>query len=513
MDLHHLFAQCVLLAAITLVNAQLPFEAPDTAVLAPVDFLGFGFETAFMNNFANDFSYNMLNSVATRLNTPLTIRIGGTSGDRVLFDPSQGETTVCIAGNCPTGSSATYILGPTYFDGFKGFQGFNITFQAPLGPFLNISNTLIYATQAYWNIGEARLAAVAIGNEPDFYPKQYGISYTLDQYVNDVKTVMNYISQTLGFYTTGNHMYEVLDLSAGSPSSYLIDAFQDGLNSFQNVKFAAQHWYQLPIYCTTLDQQQFYLMNHTITASLFASCNSQIDYLNAYEPDVEFVLSETGSGEWSPIEIEAGFGAALWSIDFRLYSLTQGVGRVDATQRPAALHSYWVPDNSAGDANPGPQVRAPWYALPFIADFLGQNPGKVAEVDLGSDTLTAYAIYDANTNAVFKVALLNLRVWVIGESVNSRGSENISFPVPVNTFSYTVQRLESAAGAQAMGFDYAGPEQSITWAGEEWSYSIDQGRGHTVEGVVAVETYTVTDGIVEVEILDSEAIIINLEGL
>ncbi|KAJ5819964.1 hypothetical protein N7474_005555 [Penicillium riverlandense] len=513
MHLQPHFAQCALLAAITLANAQLPFEAPDNAVPAPVDFVGFGFETAFMNNFANDFSYNMLNSVSTRLNTPLTIRIGGTSGDRVLFDPSQGETAVCIAGDCPLGSAATYILGPTYFNGFKGFQGFNMTFQAPLGPVLNISNTLAYATQAYDNIGEDRLAAVAIGNEPNLYPIQYRISYTLGQYVNDVKTVMNYISQTLGFYTSGNNIYEVLNLAAGSRPSDLIDAFEDGLNSFGNVKVAALHWYQLQNYCTTLAQQQFYLMNHTITTSLFDSCNSQIDYLNTNDPEVRFVLSETGSGLRSAIAVQGGFGAALWSIDFRLYSLTQGVARVDATQRPAALHSYWVPDNSAGYVNPGPQVRAPWYALPFIADFLGQKPGKVAEVDLGSDTLTAYAIYDANTNAVSKVALLNLRVWVAGESTNNRGLENVSFPLPVNNISYTVRRLQSAAGAQAMGFDYGGPEQSITWAGEEWSYSVDQGRGHSVEGVVPVETYTVTDGEVEVAILDSEAIIINFGGL
>ena len=253
-------------------------------------------------------------------------------------------------------------------------------------------------------------------------------------------------------------------------------------------------------------------MNHTATTSLFTSCNSEINYLNSYNPGIQFVLSETGSGEESPIQVQAGFGAALWCIDFRLYSLTQGVARVDATQRPAALHSYWVPDNSAEFVNPGPQVRASWYALPYIADFLGPNPGKVAEVDLGSDVLTAYAIYDANTNVISKVALLNLRIWVIGESTNVRGSENISFPLPVNSVSYTVRRLESAAGAQAMGFDYGGPEQNITWAGEQWSYAIDQGRGHALEGVVAVEPYTVTNGNVEVEILDSEAVIINFEA-
>jgi hypothetical protein len=75
-----------------------------------------------------------------------------------------------------------------------------------------------------------------------------------------------------------------------------------------------------------------------------------------------------------------------------------------------------VPDYSAGDTNPGPQTRGVWYALPFIADFIGQSPGKVVEVNLGSDVLTAYAIYDASTSQLSKFALINLRTWIQGEN-------------------------------------------------------------------------------------------------
>lgn len=150
-------------------------------------------------------------------------------------------------------------------------------------------------------------------------------------------------------------------------------------------------------------------MNHTATTSLFSPLVSQIEYLKTNNPDVQFVLSETGSGIQSSIKLQAGFGAALWCIDFQLYSLTQGVARVDATHRPAAPHSYWVPDASAGDTNPEPQTRGVWYALPFIADFIGKNPGKVVEVNLGSDVLTAYAMYDESTSELPKLALINLR--------------------------------------------------------------------------------------------------------
>ncbi|KAJ5825200.1 hypothetical protein N7474_002338 [Penicillium riverlandense] len=511
MHLHPRVVKSALLAASTSLNVPVSPEAPDSAVQAHSNFVGFGFETAFINDYANKFTHNLLGSIAERVGTTPTIRIGGTSGDRVLFDPSQDEVKVCIAGDCPIGSSATYILGPSYFDGFLNFQDFDMTFQAPLGPTLNISNTLTYVSRAYKNVGKDRLAAIAIGNEPNLYPSQYGVTYTADQYVNDSKTVMSDVSSSLGL--TPSRIFEVLEFAIGSPVFNLIDAFEDNIDSSDNVKVAAWHYYQLGTDYTTVAQQQTHLMNHTAITSLFSSFASQIAYLQANDPDVQFVLSETGSGTSSAIQIQAGFGAALWCIDFQLYSLTQGVSRVDATHRPAALHSYWVPDDSAGDTNPGPQVRGVWYALPFIADFIGQDPGKVAEVDLGSDVLTAYAIYDASTNRLSKVALINLRAWVEGEITSARGSENVTISISSGNSTYKVQRLVSAAGAQAMGFDYGGPTENITWAGEQWSYSIDQGKGHLVTGVPTEETHIVTDGEVKIEVSDSEAVLVTFYGL
>ena len=41
-------------------------------------------ETAFLNAYDNDFSHNLINSVADRMSSPPIIRIGGTSGYVVL---------------------------------------------------------------------------------------------------------------------------------------------------------------------------------------------------------------------------------------------------------------------------------------------------------------------------------------------------------------------------------------------------------------------------------------------
>lgn len=191
---------------------------PFNAIIAPPDFVGFGFETAFINHYANDFTQNLLGSVAKRMSAAPVIRIGGTSGDRLLFDENQEEVKVCIAGDCPIGSSATYLLGPSYFDGFESFQDFRMTFQAPLGPTLNISNSLNYVQQAYERLGDERLVAIAVGNEPNFYSGQYDVYYTHEHHVFDSKIMMHAISAALSFNETfgDKRMFEVLDIATRS---------------------------------------------------------------------------------------------------------------------------------------------------------------------------------------------------------------------------------------------------------------------------------------------------------
>ncbi|OJJ42418.1 hypothetical protein ASPZODRAFT_29260 [Penicilliopsis zonata CBS 506.65] len=493
------------------VSLTVPATATN-AVLAPGDFVGFGFETAFVNDYANDFSNKLMNSVAKRLPETLTIRTGGTSGDMLTYDPGQAAVKVCVSGDCPIGSSAAYILGPAYFDGFASFQDFHLSVQAPLGPTVNLSNTLAYVELALDQVGD-RLAAIAIGNEPNLYPAEFGVSYSIEQYVADVELVRANLTDALGLNET---IFELLDISdfaeTDSTTKFtIINTFERGIDSTDNAKFAATHFYQIKTETSTLAQMQTDLMNHAVIVSnISAGVPQDVAYLAANYPAVQYIFSETGSGLTTPREIQDSFGAALWFVDFQLYSLVSGVARVDGTQRPAANHSLWVPDDSAGDVNPGPQVRAPFYAQPFVADFIGLAPGNVLEIDLASDYLVAYASYNASTGAAEKLALINFIAWADGISTASRGS--VSFAVSASGLRDTVRvrRLRAEAGCQAMGYDYAGPEQNITWAGEQWSYSLDGGEGHLVANVNVSEVVDVTDGQFTVQVLDSEAILVDL---
>lgn len=59
---------------------SLPTARPADAFAVPPDFLGVGFESAYLPSYDNDFSENLVDSLASRLAAPPVIRIGGTSG-------------------------------------------------------------------------------------------------------------------------------------------------------------------------------------------------------------------------------------------------------------------------------------------------------------------------------------------------------------------------------------------------------------------------------------------------
>lgn len=56
-----------------------PSSQPSNATAVPADFVSLGFDNAFLNDYTNDFSANLIDSVAARMSVPPILRIGGTS--------------------------------------------------------------------------------------------------------------------------------------------------------------------------------------------------------------------------------------------------------------------------------------------------------------------------------------------------------------------------------------------------------------------------------------------------
>lgn len=67
--------------------------------------------------------------------------------------------------------------------------------------------------------------------------------------------------------------------------------------------------------------------------------------------------------------------------------------------------------------------------------------------------------------------------------------------------------LRADAGAEAAGYD-VDPSQNIPWAGQQWSYKADQGKGHRSGNTST--TLQVINGQATVPMRDSEAVIVSL---
>lgn len=184
---------------------------PDSAVTVPADFFSFGFETAFLNHFSNDFSQNLVNSVGSRMSKPMILRVGGTSGDLVRFNKSQTEPTHCEGPfQCPHSSKNTYTLGPSYFESFKWFNKTQMTFQAPIYPKEQPDNWTIasmdYIRNAAKALGKDRIAGIALGNEPDYY------KYDMKEYISRALELEGKIIKELGLKGAERSIFELGDI-------------------------------------------------------------------------------------------------------------------------------------------------------------------------------------------------------------------------------------------------------------------------------------------------------------
>ena len=198
----------------TNLTVSIPTSSPSKAVAIPADFFSFGFETAFLPKYDNDFSENIVNAIGSRMSKPLIIRVGGTSGDLVRVKEDLSEATHCFAGpGCPDNSKDSFDIGPSYFDGFKRFQNATMTFQAPMGREMDIVHTMAYVKNAWNALGQDRVAGIALGNEPGFY------NWTAEQYVTRALEVEDAITKEFNLSGDAAAIFELGDISNNASAS------------------------------------------------------------------------------------------------------------------------------------------------------------------------------------------------------------------------------------------------------------------------------------------------------
>ena len=194
-------------------NVSIPKTAPKDAQTVPADFFGFGFESGLVPHYNNNFSENVVNSIASRMSKPLVIRIGGTSGDNIYFDRNQKNGTYCDSGpECKKNSLDTFHIGPDYIDTFKRLKKASMSVQAPLGQKLDMENSVAYIHQAYKALGKDRLAAIALGNEPNWYTD-------VETYVKNALDIESHIVKNLSLKGDDSHIFQVGEIASEAVTS------------------------------------------------------------------------------------------------------------------------------------------------------------------------------------------------------------------------------------------------------------------------------------------------------
>lgn len=252
------------------------------------------------------------------------------------------------------------------------------------------------------------------------------------------------------------------------------------------------------------------MINHTAITQRFKKYEPGLKA--SREAGVNYAITEDAAVlGGAPIEFSCGFGYTLWAVDFNLAAMARGVSRVaNLAGRPNAKRQFWAPDDSGvSSGSPGPQVRAPFPAAMFVADFIGkEGASAVTEIDTKTDLVGAYAMYGQDKGELQRVAIVNMALYNGTGEGEKRELKTFGVKVGDGVKSVKVQRLHADKGIGAMGYDFGGPASNVSWAGEQWSYKLDKGDGHFVGKGTEEDTVDVKDGVASIVVPDSEAVIV-----
>lgn len=279
----------------------------------------------------------------------------------------------------------------------------------------------------------------------------------------------------------------------------IANTFGRGQDSRGNVKTAALHNYMDTAYFPATTVQSKY-MNHTRIVRVLSPYSTPIAWLKQNRPGIPLHLAEVNSntiskGNGDSLGI---FGSALWLTDYMLYGMTINIARMNVQQSTGFSYASWrgVAFNGAP-----PAVLPPYYAHPFVADVIGNDGDiRIASLNITSDTFSGYGIYDAATNVLKRVALINLQLYN-STTGGARPVQTINLDAGSGYAKChaTMEKL-TAPGAEVQD------SRLISWKGNSWTFE-SLGRAYVTAETSA--NVPVTNGQIAVTVQASEAVLLS----
>ncbi|KJR84169.1 uncharacterized protein SPSK_09101 [Sporothrix schenckii 1099-18] len=464
-------------------TVTLPHTQPQGLFTVNPSFPGVSFElntfslycqTSQTDPSANQFSINLISEVAKRTGGRPIVRVGGITGDRVKWNSSQTVPVVPAPSTTQTGD---LTIGPSFWALTQLLAPAKVRWMP------SISYTEHDYTQAneaaksiLSGIGADNLAAIEIGNEPNFYSGGDPPAATAQEFADRFQAIAANITKAAGLppsvgfagpdvgsETNGYIPWDAADIFANT-------SFDDT----NNLAYATDHWYRcLSGSCTLPD-----LLSHASTVADTAKhIKPMNEFFQSYKGGrVPFYLDEINvqTGGTSNASFSASFATALYGTDFMMHLMSLGVAAVNWEQVYGSVQNVWQPSDYG--STPA-QTKNTYYAILVAAEFIGTGGRtKVAELAPGNNDGTTFSSYVAYEHNIAKrVALCNLNYWDL--------SVGTTRPEPVVTLdglspsvkTVTVKYLTNPGGAGQNSTD-------TTFGGSQWTFA---SQGTEVKNVAA----------------------------
>ncbi|OCK80203.1 glycoside hydrolase family 79 protein [Lepidopterella palustris CBS 459.81] len=482
-------------------------------------FAGFGIEPSNLYSFtgrdyANQLSVNLLQNLADYSGAPPHIRIGGNTGDYMIYNASYNdyslENNVYSVGEGVIASDSM-IFGPSYFKALDRFPkntpityGLNLAYQQ--SDYLD--NIVKEARAALNGMTNVKLVSFEIGNEPDLYLQNnfrtgsWGGQVYTEQFLERAAAVYQQVLRPAGIPSS---FFEGPATASTIGTTFDINGLvQYGLTATTNgsnfISAWNQHDYFYFIGVSNVPLTLNDLMNLDNTNSQFAYWETQV--AAGLVTGLPYVLREMCSvGPIGVHGISDTFGAALWTLNFFMYTASLNISSVQMHMTDNSNVSAWQPINMYGNA---PFVRPMYYAHAAVAQLVGNGNGTTQIGALNTNRVSSSYTGRIRAYAAYANGLLRSLVLINSFQANSsdtnKGSYTFTFSLPSYSGQYLYLSYLTAAGADALS--------ATTWNGISFESS-SSGTPKTVNSTLTTLTIG-ADGKISVAVRDSEAVIANI---
>jgi hypothetical protein len=501
-----LSASCFTIAHAVSISLTPASNAPAASGLSQVvgpSFAGLGIEPSNLFSFTggntpNQLSINLLQHLTNYSGAPPHLRLGGNTGDHMVWDASHTDFSLGKNPNQeesnPVPADGT-VFGPGYLQALERFpKGMPITFQLNMAYDMGDALDKIdeAAAAVVDGLNNTSLYSFEIGNEPDLYLQGWqqmrngtwnGQVYT-QQWLERAESVCNNVLKPRNMDCD---FFEAAQTASTIGTTFTLsnlatEGISANINGTTYLSSWNQHDYFYFVDVSTYDITLNIMMDFDRTEDQFKYWTTEIEY--AQSTGIPYNLREMANV--GPI----GLGNVS---NFYCYGATLNISSVEMHMTDNSYASPWQPIFMNGEAA---NVRPSYYAMAAMAQLIGSGNGTTRLASLATENsyVRAYAAY-ANDDLA---SLVIINAQQVNASATDKGSIDFTISLPDLKGETLFLSYLTAEGADTI--------RNVTWNG----LSFESDSVGTVSNAQDQSGQTIvldSSGAATITVRDSEAVI------